>query len=60
MSAHDEDIIIFPVGIGGNVNSAELNAMASDPSYVSTLTGFDTSQFDALQTTITNEACTSE
>ena len=59
-SAHNEDITLFSVGVGGNVNNAELDAIASDPSYVSTLTGFDTSQFDALQTTITNEACTSE
>ena len=59
-SAHDEDITIFSVGIGSNVNINELNAIASDPSYVSTITGFDTSQFDALQTIITNEACTSK
>lgn len=59
-SAHDEDITLFAVGIGSNVNSNELTAIASDSSYVSTISGFDTSQFDAIQTTITNEACTSE
>ena len=59
-NAHDEDITIFAVGIGSNVNINELNAIASDPSYVSTITGFDTSQFDALQTIIINEACTSK
>ena len=59
-SAHDAGITILAVGIGSNVDNDELTAIASDPSYVSTITGFDTSQFDALQTTITNEACTSE
>ena len=59
-NAHDEDITIFAVGVGSGVNNNELDAIASDPSYVSTLTGFDTSQFDALQTTIVNEACTSK
>ena len=59
-SAHDAGITILAVGIGSNVDNDELTAIASDPSYVSTITGFGTSQFDALQTTITNEACTSE
>ena len=59
-SAHDEGITLFSIGIGSNVDSNELDAIASDPSYVSTITGFDTTQFAALQTTITNEACTSK
>ena len=59
-SAHNESIIIFAVGVGSGVNTNELEAIASDPSYVSTLTGFDSLQFDALQTTIINEACTSK
>ena len=59
-NAHDDEITIFSVGVGSNVNTNELDAIASDPSYVFTLTGFDTSQFEALETTITNEACTSE
>ena len=59
-NAHDAGITIFAVGVGSGVNNNELNAIASDPSYVSTLTGFDSSQFDALQTTIVNEACTSK
>ena len=57
-NAHDDDITLFAVGIGGNVNSNELDAIASDSSYVSNLDNFDSSQFEALQTTITNEACT--
>ena len=59
-SAHNDEITIFAVGVGSNVNSDELDAIASDPSYVSNLDGFDASQFEALQTTITNAACTSE
>ena len=59
-NAHDDGITLFAVGIGSNFNSNELDAIASDPSYVSTITGFDPSQFEALQTTITNEACTSK
>ena len=54
--AHNEGIIMFAVGIGG-YNLNELNAIASDLSYVSTLSGFDSMQLDALHTTIANEAC---
>ena len=57
-SVHNERITVFSVGVGGNVNNAELDIIASDPSHAVTLTGFDTSEFDALQATITNEACT--
>ena len=57
-NAHDEGITIFSVGVGNYVDHNELNSIASDPSYVSTLTGFDTSQFQALQTTTVNHACT--
>ena len=60
MNLHNEEITVFSVGVGDNVNNEELDAIASDPSYVSTLTGFSVSQFDALQTTIMNEACTGE
>ena len=59
-SVHDAGITIFAIGIGGNVDHYELAAMASHPSYVSDITGFDISQFNALQTTIVNEVCTSE
>ena len=59
-NAQNEGIILFSVGVGNNVNTNELEDIASDPSYVYTLTGFDTSQFNALQTTIVNEACTSK
>lgn len=57
-AVHAAGITAFAVGVGGNVNTAELDAIASDPAYVSLLTGFDTSQFDALQMSINSEACT--
>ena len=54
--AHNEGIIMFAIGIGGyDIN--ELHAIASEPSYVSALSGFDSMQLDALHTTIANEAC---
>ena len=59
-SVHDEGITVFSVGVGSGFNITELEAIASDPSFVSALTDFNTSQFEALQTTISNEACTSE
>ena len=59
-SAHNESIILFAVGIGSNVNQNELEAIASNPSYLSYITGFSSSQFTALQTTVINEACTGE
>ena len=55
-SAHNEGIIMFAVGIGG-YNLNELNAIASKPSYVFTLSGFDSMQLDALHTNITKEVC---
>ena len=56
--AHNNSITLFAVGIGSNVNQNELEAIASNPSYVSRITGFSSSQFEALQTTVINEACT--
>ncbi len=55
---HAAGIQVFAVGVGSNVNNGELQAIASDPSYVSLLSGFDVSQFDALQRAISSETCT--
>ncbi len=55
---HAAGIQVFAVGVGSNVNDGELQAMASDPSYVSLLSGFDVSQFDALQRAISSGTCT--
>jgi receptor-type tyrosine-protein phosphatase Q len=56
-SAHAEGIIMTAVGIGNYLYS-ELDAIASDSSYVFTLSGFVSSQLAALVTSITNVACT--
>ena len=58
-SAHAEGIVMAAVGIGNYLYS-ELDAIASDSSYVFTLSGFVSSQLAALVTSITNVACTSE
>ena len=58
-NAHSEGITLFAVGIG-NVNYNELLGIASESQYVSIINDFDLSHFEALHTTITNEACTSK
>ena len=58
-NAHSEGITLFAVGTG-NVNYNELVGIASESQYVSTINDFDLSHFEALHTTITNEACTSK
>ena len=57
-NVHNAGIETFAVGVGSNVNNDELNAIASDPSFVSLLSGFDSSQFDNLQRVISSETCT--
>ena len=57
--AHTEGITMVAVGIG-NYNEDEINAIASDPLYTFTLSGFISSQLAALVTSVTNVACTSE
>ena len=54
---HNAGIETFAVGVGLNVNNNELNAIASDPSFVSLLSGFDPSQFENVQRVISSEAC---
>ena len=58
-NAHAAGISMVAVGIG-NYHAGEINAIASDPSYIFTLSGFIPSQLAALVTSITNVACTSE
>ena len=53
---HDAGIIVFAIGIAG-ANTNELNAIASDPAYVSFLSSFDANLLSNLQLTISNEAC---
>ena len=53
---HNEGYIVFAIGIAG-ANLNELNAIASDPSYVAFISSFDTDLLSSLQVTISQEAC---
>ena len=54
---HNEGYIVFAIGIAGaDVN--ELNAIASDPSYVAFISSFDSDLLSSLQVAISQEACT--
>ena len=53
---HNAGIIVFAIGIAG-ANTNELNAIASDPAYVSFISNFDANLLSNLQLTISNEAC---
>ena len=57
MLLHTTGIIAFAVGVSGALES-ELNAIATQPSYVSFITTFDSDQLANLQQTISIEACT--
>ena len=53
---HNEGYIVFAIGIAGaDVN--ELNAIASDPSYVAFISSFNSDLLSSLQVTISQEAC---
>lgn len=54
---HAAGIIGFAIGISG-ANTAELNAIASEPSYVAFISSFNSALLANLQQTISNEACT--
>ena len=54
---HTAGIIGFAIGISG-ANTAELNAIASEPSYVAFISSFNSALLANLQQTISNEACT--
>lgn len=54
---HNAGIIAFAVGISG-ANQAELNAIASQPSYASFISSFNSALLANLQQTIISEACT--
>ena len=54
---HSAGIISFAVGISG-ADVTELNAIASQPSYVSFISTFNSAQLANLQQTISSEACT--
>ena len=53
---HNAGIIAFAIGIAG-ANQNELNAIASQASYVSFISSFNVAQLSALQISISQEAC---
>ena len=55
-NVHDAGIIGFAIGISG-ADVTELNAIASDPSYVAFISSFDSTLLSALQVQISNQAC---
>jgi receptor-type tyrosine-protein phosphatase Q len=55
-SLHNAGIIVFAIGISG-ANQAELNGIASQPSYVSFISSFNINQLNALQISISQESC---
>ena len=57
MNLQAAGIIAFAVGVSGALES-ELNAIATQPSYASFISTFDSDQLANLQQTISNEACT--
>lgn len=59
-NARSAGITLIAIGVGGGVNMAELLAIASDPSLVSTTSAFDQQELDALVDTIISDVCDCE
>lgn len=55
-AVHNAGIIVFAIGIAG-ANQNELNAIASQASYVAFLSTFNVAQLSALQISISQESC---
>ena len=55
-NVHNAGIIVFAIGIAG-ANQNELNAIASQSSYVSFLSSFSLTLLNSLQYTISQESC---
>ena len=53
----EPSIDVFAIGVGSNINQAELNAIASQPSYVSLISSFDGSLLENLQQQLSYEFC---
>lgn len=51
---------VYAIGVGDNIIMAELLAIASSPSNVQLLDGFDVTEFDGLRSRITDGACLGE
>ena len=53
----EPSINVYAIGVGSNLNQAELNAIASQPSYVSLISSFDISLLENLQQQQSYELC---
>ena len=53
----EPSINVYAIGVTNNINRVELNAIASQPSYVSLISSFNSSLFDNLQQQQTYELC---
>ena len=58
--AHSEGIISYAVGVGDYFNMTELAIIATDPDnqYVRSVAEFSSNEFQILQESLNNEACT--
>ena len=58
-NVHDSNIIAYAVGVGNNILTTELNAIASDPDsqYVRLLSTFNVNELRGLQESLNSEAC---
>lgn len=57
---HGDGVTVFAVGVGGNINTNELNGIASSESFVILLSRFNLMEFVGLQRRISAEACISK
>lgn len=59
---HASNIKAYAVGVGSNILSTELNAIASDPAsqYVRLISTFDVNELNELQESLNSEACQSK
>ena len=53
----EPSIIVYAIGVTNNINRVELNAIASQPSYVSLISSFDSSLLCSIQQQQTYELC---
>ena len=58
-NVHAQNIIVYAVGVGDNIDIAELNAIASDPDsqFVRLLSTFNVNELRDLQESLDSEAC---
>lgn len=57
---HANNVTVFGVGVGSNINLAEVNAISSSPNFTLLLNSFSVTDFTTLQRIISAEACIGE